>query len=77
MSKKITILVSGLLALSISFIFLGSMAIMIGALPLAIIVFGVLALSGTDFYLTMRDSLRSGNGEGNGNGNSAGTDPEA
>lgn len=70
MKNKITILIAGILAVSIAFAFLGGMAIMIGALPLAIIIFVCLGAMGWDFYDTMRTSLRNGNGN-SGGGNAA------
>ena len=51
------------MSVSLAFAFLGGMAIMIGALPLTIIIFGVLAMMGWDFF----DTMRTTNGNGNGN----------
>lgn len=67
MSKKIITLVAGTLAVALAFAFLGGMAIKIAAIPLLIIVFGVLAMIGWDFFDTMRTSIRTAN-KGNGNG---------
>ena len=63
MSRKIIVIIAGLMSVSLAFAFLGGMAIMIGALPLTIIIFGVLAMMGWDFF----DTMRTTNGNGNGN----------
>ncbi|MCG8511727.1 MAG: hypothetical protein MI741_21140 [Rhodospirillales bacterium] len=63
MKNKVTVLVAGILAVGIAFAFLGSMAVMIGAIPLAIIIFICLGAMGWDFHETMRKSPRNGNGD--------------
>ncbi|MBL6945568.1 MAG: hypothetical protein ISR47_02910 [Rhodospirillales bacterium] len=65
MGKKIIVLIAGILAVSLAFAFLGGMAIKIAALPLALIIFAVLAMMGWDFFDTMRASFRNGNNNGN------------
>ncbi|MBT3359632.1 MAG: hypothetical protein HN403_08400 [Rhodospirillales bacterium] len=67
MSKKIIVAFAGIMAVSLAVAFLGGMGIMIGALPLGIIIFGVLAMMVWDFFDTTRTSFRNGNGNGNGN----------
>ncbi len=65
MGRKIIIMLAGLAAVSLAVAFLGGMAIKIGALPLILIVFGVVGMMVWDFVDTMRASLRNGNGNGN------------
>ncbi len=62
MSKKIIVIIAGSMSVALAFAFLGGMAIMIGALPLIIIIFGVLAMMGWDFFDTMRTTNGNGNG---------------
>ena len=73
-SKVIITIVAGVLAASLAVVFLGFLAIEIGAIPLVIIVFGILGAMLWDFFDTMRTTAKTADAQ---NGNNDGATPDA
>lgn len=72
-SKVVATLIAGIISAAMAVAFLGFLAIKIGAVPFAVIVFAVLSMMLWDFFDTMRETVRTAgkiNGE-NRNGNDA------
>jgi len=61
--NRTILIIGGTASVGLAVAFLGSMAVMIGALPFIIITFGVLILVVTDFVLEVKNMK---NGENNG-----------
>jgi hypothetical protein len=64
-SRKVVVMVASILAALIAVVFLGFLAIKIAAVPLLIIIFGVLGLMLYDLFDSLRGMIK-----GNGNQNS-------
>lgn len=71
LSRKLVVAFAAVAAGSLAVAFLGFLAIKIGALPLIVIIFGVLSLMVYDLFDTLRAMIRGGNGNNNGNGQTA------
>lgn len=69
MHKKTVTVVASVLAVAIAVAFLGNLAIHIAELPLAVIVFGVMALMLWDYVDTTRTGIRATGKNGNGSAN--------
>lgn len=59
MPTKIWTIVASVIAVAVAVAFLSDLAIHIGELPLAVIVFGVMALMLTDYVDTTRTNIRA------------------
>ena len=70
-SRKVIVLATSIAAALLAVFFLGFLAIKIAAIPLYIIIFGVLGMMLYDLFDSLRAMMRGGNGNNKGNGQPA------